>query len=732
MTPPPPGTSTAADTTLAAATDTAAAGTTNAPTSRSTGSHGQHAPVTTPLPGLVVRHLVEEGAHVVAGQPLVVTETMKCEQTLVAAIDGTVAFPCSVGAVVEPGDVVASVTPERRSRPAPDRGRGPRPASPQAVVDLVCGPRADGRLGPAARSGTFVEYDLAETPAMFATPKPGDRLVRTDDPVFGGAHERSCGVMVGVMTHVVDGHPDGVSRVWIGGDPSRSMGAVAEAECRRILAAIDLAERLGVPLEWVAISAGARIAWDSGTENMDWCAAVVARLVTFTQAGGQVVVIVSGINVGAQSYWNAEATMLGHHQGMLVMLPDQAMVLTGKRALALAGGGTHATDAHIGGYDAVMGPNGQAHHKAATMVDAYRMVFSHHSLCTRRRDGAQAVVASSDPVTRDITRDRYTDAEPFGTIGEILDKRTHPGRKQAFGMRPVMGSVVDRDAPVLERWTDMADARGAIAWDSRIGGTPVSVIGIEARPVQADTGDHWLSASTLHPEGSRKVAKAINAASGNRPVVVLASLSGFDGSARSMQGRQLEFGAEIARAVTNFEGPLVVVVLGRFHGGAYVVFSKALNPSVRIVALDGAFVSVIGGDAAAGAVFAGELKKREAASMAEDPTQDPVAVHRRERAALARKFDQVHDVRRAEQVGSIDEVVDPHEVRAVVARLIGADLGHAGDAAPLIGSEVARQLAPIGAAPDTSIVTGVDTGLDSGMGAVVEGADVSEGADSRS
>ena len=248
----------------------------------------------------------------------------------------------------------------RASKPAQVNTRGPRPLAPQSVVDLVCGPHADPRLGPAARSGTFVEYDLVETPPMFANPSPGDRLVRVEP-----GHERECGVMIGVMTHVVDGHPEGISRVWIGGDPSRSMGAVAEAECRRIIAAIDLAERLDVPVEWVAISAGARIAWDSGTENMDWCAAVVARLITFTQRGGQVVVVVSGINVGAQSYWNAEATMLGHHKGMLIMLPDQAMVLTGKRALALSGGGTHATDAHIGGYDEVMGPNGQAHHKAA-------------------------------------------------------------------------------------------------------------------------------------------------------------------------------------------------------------------------------------------------------------------------------------------------------------------------------------------------------------------------------
>jgi acetyl-CoA carboxylase carboxyltransferase component len=622
--------------------------------------------IITTLPGLVVRHLVAHGERVSAGQGILITETMKCEQTLLAPADGLVDLRCTVGDVVDPGQTVASVRAVDAAVRDSTRTRGPRPLAPQAVVDLVCGPAADRALGPAARSGTFVEYDLVDMPEMFATPDPGDRL-----HAVGPDHQRTSGVMVGVMTHVLDGHPQGVSRVWIGGDPSRSMGAVAEGECRRILAAFDLAERLGVPVEWVAISAGARIAWDTGTENMDWCAAVVARIVQFTQRGGQVVVVVSGINVGAQSYWNAEATMLGHHKGMLVMLPGEAMVLTGKRALALSGGGTHATDAHIGGYHDVMGPNGQAHHVAANMVEAYRLVFTHHSLCTRRRDEQPASVTTADPLDRDVTRDRYTEPEPFATVGDVLDEASHPSRKQAFAIRPVMGSVVDRDAPVLERWTDMADAAGTVVWDSRIGGAPTTVIGIESRPVQAHTGDHWLSGSTLHPEGSRKVAKAINAASGNRPVVVLANLSGFDGSARSMRGRQLEFGAEIARAVTNFEGPLVVVVLGRFHGGAYVVFSKALNANVSIIALEGTFVSVIGGDSAAGVVFAGELKKRVAAVLADDPAADAELVHRQERDALARRFDQVHDVNRAAAVGSIDEVIKPAAVRASVARLIG-------------------------------------------------------------
>lgn len=622
--------------------------------------------IRTTLPALVVSHLVADGDLVTAGQGILVTETMKCEQTLVAPIDGHVQLGCQVGDVVQPEQLVASVRPVGAKVTAPKRVRGPRPMGPQAVVNLVCGSEADEALRPWAATGSFVEYDLVQGDTQYACVDPGDRL-----RAVGPGHKRSCGVMVGVMTHALDGHPQGVSRVWIGGDPSRSMGAVSEAECRRIIAAFDLAEKLGVPVEWVAISAGARIAWDSGTENMDWCAAVVARIVLFTQAGGAVVVVVNGINVGAQSYWNAEATMLGHHKGMLVMLPGEAMVLTGKRALALSGGGTFAEDTHIGGYADVMGPNGQAHHVAADLVEAYKLVFAHHSLCTLRRDDQPAVVNTLDPVERDITADRYLEPEPFDTVGDVLDAVSHASRKKAFAIRPVMAAVVDRDAPILERWTDMADARGAVVWDSRIGGSPVAVVGIESRPYRSDTDpERWLSGSTLHPEGSRKVAKAINAASGNRPLVVLANLAGFDGSARSMQGRQLEFGAEIARAITNFDGPVVVVVLGRFHGGAYVVFSKALNREVSIIALEGTFVSVIGGDSAAGVVFAGELKKRVAAALAAEPDADPEAVHRRERDALARQFDQVHDVRRAAAVGSIDEVISPSEVRSAVVRLI--------------------------------------------------------------
>ena len=43
----------------------------------------------------------------------------------------------------------------------------------------------------------------------------------------------------------------------------------------------------------------------------------------------------------------------------------------------------------------------------------------------------------------------------------------------------------------------------------------------------------------------------------NLPVVILANLSGFDGSPESLRRLQLEYGAGLGRAVVNFKGPIV-------------------------------------------------------------------------------------------------------------------------------------------------------------------------------
>ena len=77
------------------------------------GSAGKAGEVSTPMPGVVVRVLVEEGAAVTEGQVLLVVEAMKMENEYTAAIDGTVAkVHVAPGQTVEANTVLVSITPD--------------------------------------------------------------------------------------------------------------------------------------------------------------------------------------------------------------------------------------------------------------------------------------------------------------------------------------------------------------------------------------------------------------------------------------------------------------------------------------------------------------------------------------------------------------------------------------------------------------------------------------------
>ncbi|TDJ18196.1 MAG: hypothetical protein E2O69_07380, partial [Deltaproteobacteria bacterium] len=530
-------------------------------------------------------------------------------------------------------------------------------------------------------TGTFEEFDLD---ADRSTP----RAVSVENRPFG---LNQSAVVFGIVSTPTDKVPEGMKRVLVLSDPTHEMGSLAGPECDRIVAALDLAEERGLPVEWLPVSSGARISMDSGTENLDATARVVRRIVHFTQDGGVIHLIVTGVNVGAQSYWNALAAMLMHNRGALIMTPRASMVLTGRAALEASGGVSAEDEPAIGGFERIMGPNGEAQYLANDLGDAFRILYDHYRFTyVVPGESGPRVHPTKDPADRSIA-DIACPAENgngdgFKTVGEIFDAETNPGRKRPFPMRAVMQAVIDQDGGHLERWRSMVGAETAIVWDAHIGGYPICLIGIESTNVAREgyrslDGPSTWNAGTLFPLSSKKVARAINASSGNRPVVVLANLSGFDGSPESMRKLQLEYGAEIARAVVNFDGPIVFLVVSRYHGGAYVVFSQELNPQLKAAALEGSYASVIGGVPAAAVVFAREVRARALAdpkvaelervsriqgtpASRERFEQTLAEVILEQQAEVAAEFDAIHTVERARDVGSLSEIVDPKDMRA--------------------------------------------------------------------
>jgi acetyl-CoA carboxylase carboxyltransferase component len=400
--------------------------------------------------------------------------------------------------------------------------------------------------------------------------------------------------------------------------------------------------------------------------------------------------------------------MLMHTKGILVMTPDSAMVLTGKQSLDFSGGVSAEDNFGIGGYDRVMGPNGQAQYWAPSLAAACEVLMAHydHAYIAPGEAGPRQAV-TSDPADRDVSAFPHAMADSdFATVGQIFSAEHNPDRKKPFDIRTVMRALSDQDHQVLERWGAMADAETAVVQDVHLGGWPACLVGIESKTVSRrgfppTDGPDTYTAGTLFPKSSKKTARAINAASGNRPLVVLANLSGFDGSPESMRELQLEYGAEIGRAIVNFVGPIVFCVISRYHGGAFVVFSKALNPNMTVLALEGSFASVLGGAPAAAVVFSAEVNNRTAADPRVAELQAAVAqasttgASATERAVLtarladaqssvraeklgevAAEFDKIHSIQRAVEVGSVDAIISAAQLRPSIIAAIERGLRH--------------------------------------------------------
>ena len=300
---------------------------------------------------------------------------------------------------------------------------------------------------------------------------------------------------------------------------------------------------------------------------------------------------------------------------------------------------------------------------------------------------------TSDPLDRDVRTAPH--APVSGTdlraVGDIFSDVRNPDRKKPFDIRSVMRAVSDADAQPLERWARWRGGETVVVWDAHVGGIPLCMLGLESRTlarrgyVPADGPSSW-SSGTLFPQSARKAARAINAASGNRPLVVLANLSGFDGSPESMRHWQLEYGAEIGRAVTNFAGPIVFVVVSRYHGGAFVVFSKQLNADLEIAAVEGSYASVIGGAPAAATVFARDVRTRtdkdprvvelreaiagadsaEAGTLRAQLLRVTEEVRSEKLGEVADEFDAIHTIQRALRVGSVDRLIAASDLRPYV------------------------------------------------------------------
>ena len=442
---------------------------------------------------------------------------------------------------------------------------------------------------------------------------------------------------------------------------------------------------------------------DSGTENMDWVAAALKRIIEFTQAGGEINIVVAGINVGAQPYWNAEATMLMHTKGILVMTPDSAMVLTGKQSLDFSGGVSAEDNYGIGGYDRVMGPNGQAQYWAPDLAGAFDVLMAHYDhTYVVPGEARPRRATTTDPVDRDVSTYPHTRSRTATSARSARSSpaATNPDRKKAFDIRTVMRALADQDHPTLERWAGMADAETAVVQDAHLGGYP----GVPARhrvaagaaarvPAHRRAGHlhrrHAVPAVVEEGGAGDQRRQRQPPAGGAGEPVRLRRLTGVDAQPaagvrrrdrpgdRELRGpdrvlRDLALPRRCVRGVLqgaqpehDRARPRGLLRLGdrRRAGGGRGLRRRggrsAPSADPRVAELEAAIAEATGAERGRLVVELAELR---------------AAVRAEKIGEVAAEFDGVHDIHRAVRVGSVDEVITVARLRPRIIEAIEAGL----------------------------------------------------------
>ena len=376
------------------------------------------------------------------------------------------------------------------------------------------------------------------------------------------------------------------------------------------------------------------------------------------------------------------------------------MVLTGRAALEASGSVSAEDEAAIGGFERVMGPNGEAQYYARNLAEAYAHPLPALPLYLRRA-GRERAAPALDDGTRTIADVTDTPARSEATRPtsrrsvRSSTRRSNPERKRPFSDARADGrAVVDEDGGHLERWRAWRAPRPPSSGMRSLGGHPVCLIGIESRnlarggdrprrrPVLLDRRD---ALPPLVEEGRARAQRRQRKPPGRGPgeSLGLRRLTGVHAQAPArVRRRDRPGGGELPRAARLPGG--VALPRRRLRGAS----RGQLNPELRAAAVEGSFASVIGGGPAAAVVFAREARaraareprivelRRQAQAFARAPrpaTRYDAAYQEvllEKQAELAAEFDAIHTVERAREVGSLESIIEPEAIRPYLIGLL--------------------------------------------------------------
>jgi acetyl-CoA/propionyl-CoA carboxylase carboxyl transferase subunit len=390
-------------------------------------------------------------------------------------------------------------------------------------------------------------------------------------------------------------------------------GAMGDEGCKVVVDAYHRAMTDQVPIIGLWHSGGARLA-----EGVLSLHAVGRIFQVMTQASGRIpqISVVLGPAAGGAAYGPAltDVVILGPEGRIFVTGPDVVRSVTGEDVDMLRLGGPEPHGRRSGVVHILTDSEAEALERARTVATLL---------------GDQGDLDVSAVEDRDLA--------------EVLPE----SKKRAYDVHPLVETVLDTGTmqELHERW-----APNIVTALGRFGGRTVGVVA--NNPLRLGGCLDSLSA-----EKASRFVRLCDAM--GVPLIVLVDVPGYlPGVGQEWDG-VVRRGAKLLHAFGECVVPRVTLITRKTYGGAYIAMNSRALGATKVFAWEGAEVAVMGPVAAIRI-----LHRRKLAEVSPEIRPQVEAELASEHQRLA------GGVEKAQEIGVVDEIVDPTRTRSAIARAI--------------------------------------------------------------
>ena len=281
--------------------------------------------------------------------------------------------------------------------------------------------------------------------------------------------------------------------------------------------------------------------------------------------------------------------------------------------------------------------------------------------CLKRLRSLVALLPEASDRARPLDAPGSQMSKPAKNPDSVYDLISFDGREN-YDARDLLATIIDADS-MDEYKADYG--KTIVTTYARINRRSVGIVANQR--VQVRTKKQGIQmGGVIYSESADKAARFImDCNQTNLPIVFFQDVSGFMVGLDAEESGIIRSGAKLVNAVSNSVVPKITVIVGgSFGAGNYAMCGKAYDPRF-IVAWPTARYAVMGAAQASDTVFSILAKASERGDKKASPEE-----LEKLREKVKQSYEEQTDIRYGAARGWVDAIIQPHETRDVLIRLL--------------------------------------------------------------